>query len=237
MALSARRYAGSLVRQPSFNPDPDQPRFSTNKPSFFLQSWRITGMRQLLRILENPKVKKCPLADATSLVKIITICAHLGSDFQVYIYHGDERQLRSGTHKKIAGKLTRRHPIFNGEEKNSRVIVITTLVTLRNRHGPSALKTFRLTKKNFTDQQAKDHQTINDPEWEFNLAGLFEHLTVDEAHTLKNANTMAHTAVSWLDPRIQILATAIVLSNRIDLAIFSSASTICIAVALSEKLL
>ncbi|TGO23983.1 hypothetical protein BPAE_0115g00120 [Botrytis paeoniae] len=147
-----------------FNPDPDQPRFSTNKPSFFLQSWQITSTRQVLRILENPKVKKCLLADATGLVKIITICAvctseaqdayrligtdraaakeikNPTSDFQVYIYHGDERKSRSRTHKKIAEKLTRCHPVTSSEEKNSRVVVITTLVTLRNRHGPSALK-------------------------------------------------------------------------------------------------
>ncbi|TGO53908.1 hypothetical protein BOTNAR_0282g00010 [Botryotinia narcissicola] len=69
---------------------------------------------------------------------------NLSSDFQMYIYHGDERESRSGTHKKIAGKLTRRHPISNGEEKSSRVMVISALITLRNRHGPSASKTWQV---------------------------------------------------------------------------------------------
>ncbi|KAM0175729.1 hypothetical protein ACHAPF_005324 [Botrytis cinerea] len=287
-----------------FGFDPDHPRFSTNKPSFSFQSWQVTGMRQVLRILENPLVKVCILADATGLGKTITICGvwiwlemlrekacaqyistkqehdrleklhndwnienadpdlhpaesrssdnespgpmlvddnphqvpeeplkpapprlkmlillpelieqwtieirNPSSDFQVYIYHGDERKSRSETHRKIIGKLTRRHPIFNGEERNSRVVAITTLVTLRNRHGPTALKNFRLTRKYLTEQQAKDCLTINDPDWEFNLAGLFEHITVDEAHILKNADTIPHTSIQ---------ATATVLSNRIE---------------------
>ncbi|KAF7898266.1 hypothetical protein EAF00_004712 [Botryotinia globosa] len=133
----------------------------------------------------------------------------LSSDFQVYIYHGDERESRSGTHKKIAGKLTRRHPISDGEEKNSRVMVITTLITLRNRHGPSALKT----------QQ------------------VFSSISSPTKPYTQNADTMPDTSVTWLEPSFQLLATATVLSNRIDLVIFSLAFTICIAVALSEKLL
>ncbi|KAM0123353.1 hypothetical protein ACHAP3_011196 [Botrytis cinerea] len=324
-ALSAAATLEALLDNPDYQPgnyedackyfgfDPDHPRFSTNKPSFSFQSWQVTGMRQVLRILENPLVKVCILADATGLGKTITICGvwiwlemlrekacaqyistkqehdrleklhndwnienadpdlhpaepgssdnespcpmlvdgnphqvpeeplkpapprpkmlivlpelieqwateirNLSSDFQVYIYHGDERTHRSGTHRKIAGKLTRRHPIFNGEESNSRVVVITSLVTLRNRHGPTALKVFRLTKQRLTEQQAKSCLTVNDPQWEFNLAGLFEYITVDEAHILKNADTMAHNAVTWLEPTFQILATATVLSNRIE---------------------
>ncbi|KAF5877049.1 putative dna repair helicase protein [Botrytis fragariae] len=139
----------------------------------------------------------CLLGDATGLVKTVTICEvwwmiirkvpeeplkpappkpkmldvlpelieqrRNGSEVSVYIDHGDERKSRPGTHKKIAGKLTL-------------VVVITTLVTLRNRHGSSALKTFRLAKKSFAGKQA-----TNDSQWEFNLAGLLECDIVDEA--------------------------------------------------------
>lgn len=85
-ALSATATLEALLDNPDYQPgnyedackyfgfDPDHPRFSTNKPSFSFQSWQVTGMRQVLRILENPLVKVCILADATGLGKTIKIC-------------------------------------------------------------------------------------------------------------------------------------------------------------------
>ncbi|KAF7928188.1 hypothetical protein EAE99_004946 [Botrytis elliptica] len=142
-------------------------------------------------------------------------------DFQVLIYHGDERTSWFTNYKRVVsnstkGKLTRNHPIFNGDEENSRVIVITSVVTMRSRHGPTALKNYRMHHLGYTRQEADDEINVSDPDWKYNLAGLFDHIAVDEAHILKNSDTMAHRTISWLEAKFTIMATATVLSNRLE---------------------
>lgn len=137
-------------------------------------------------------------------------------DFTTYIYHGDERQAKSGHHRKIQGKLTRTHDIFNGAERNARVVVITSVITLRARHGPSALKLHRTSRLGHSSVAAQAMLEVNDPNWEYNLEGLFEYVTIDEAHVVKNADTMSHKTVTWLKPHFLLMATATVLSNRIE---------------------
>ncbi|TGO54952.1 hypothetical protein BCON_0099g00160 [Botryotinia convoluta] len=181
-----------------FGFNPEYPRFPSNSPIFQFKSWQVTAMRQMIRILGNPNVKACLLADATGLearpiqsqarakthtdeddqelepnenlfvIPDLPICSPLAKpillivlpelieqwateikglseDFRVLIYHGDERACNFGSHEKISarstkGKLTQDRPIFNGDEQTSRVVVITSVVTLRSRHGPAALE-------------------------------------------------------------------------------------------------
>ncbi|KAF7951602.1 hypothetical protein EAE96_006905 [Botrytis aclada] len=122
-------------------------------------------------------------------------------DFKVLIYHGDERTANFGSHAKISakstnGKLTRDHTIFNGEEENGRVVVITSVGI----HG----------------EAGKDLITVYDPDWKYNLEDLFDHINVNGAHILKNCDTMAHQTVAWLKPKFSILATATVFSNCVE---------------------
>lgn len=56
-----------------FGFDPEYPRFPTNSPTFQFKSWQVTGMRRMIRILENSTVQACLLADATGLGKTIQI--------------------------------------------------------------------------------------------------------------------------------------------------------------------
>ncbi|TGO70275.1 hypothetical protein BOTNAR_0002g00590 [Botryotinia narcissicola] len=65
-------------------------------------------------------------------------------------------------------------------------------------------------------QDADDLTTVNDPNWVYNLEGLFDPITVDEAHTLKNYDTMVHRTVTWLSRKFTILAMATVLSNHVE---------------------
>jgi hypothetical protein len=138
----------------------------------------------------------------------------LTRELTVLKYYGDKRTTADS--QRITEKLTRRHEIFNGAEKNSRVVVITSLQTLRARHGPSELKTYRMSKLGFTEEYADSLFRVNDSKWAYNLEGLFDHLVVDEAHTLKNMDTSSHTTTTWMKARFIILATATVISNRID---------------------
>lgn len=87
---------------------------------------------------------------------------------------------------KVKGKLPRKHEIFNGSEKNARTLVITSLITLRHRHGPSALKLYRTSKLGFTTRQAQDIMAINDPEWLYNLEGLFVSLCFQRSMLVAN---------------------------------------------------
>ncbi|THV47307.1 hypothetical protein BGAL_0320g00070 [Botrytis galanthina] len=85
--------------------------------------------------------------------------------------------------KATKGKLTRDHPIFNGDEQNSRTIIITSVVAMRARHGPTALKNYRMHNLKYTRQDAHELITASDSNWAYSLEGLFDHVTVDEAHT------------------------------------------------------
>jgi hypothetical protein len=133
--------------------------------------------------------------------------------FKVYRYYGDHRT--SAKHIQINGKLTKHHPVFSGKDENSSIFVVTSLSTLRTRHGPAALKTWRINHKGWSSIQADAVSKDLDPEWEYSLAGPFDFLTVDEAHILKNEDSQSHITVSWLNVRFLIMATATVLSNSV----------------------
>ncbi|TGO39226.1 hypothetical protein BHYA_0058g00380 [Botrytis hyacinthi] len=89
-------------------------------------------------------------------------------DFKVLIYHGDKRSAWFRMYEKVAakvtkGKLTRDHPIFNGDEHNSRIIVITSVVIMRSRRGPSPLKNHRMHHLKYTQQDADEFITVSNP--------------------------------------------------------------------------
>ncbi|TGO70276.1 hypothetical protein BOTNAR_0002g00600 [Botryotinia narcissicola] len=53
-----------------FGLDPEHPRFPSNSPTFQFKSWQVTGMRRMIRILDNPTVQACVLADTAGLTQI-----------------------------------------------------------------------------------------------------------------------------------------------------------------------
>ncbi|TGO21292.1 hypothetical protein BPAE_0228g00060 [Botrytis paeoniae] len=217
------------------------PRVPSNSPIFQFKSWQVTGMRQMIRILDNPNAKACLLADAIEarpvqsqaraethtdeddqelgpnenpfiipdlpirpppakpilLIVQPELIEQLAAEiqeasqyFKVLIYHGDERSSWFGMYEKAVaksttGNFTRDHPILT--EMNA---------TLALSHGPSALKNYRMHHLKYTQQDADDLITVNDPKWAYNLEGLLDHVTVDEAHILKNCDTMAHKTVA-----------------------------------------
>jgi hypothetical protein len=136
------------------------------------------------------------------------------SKFRPVIYHGDKRS--QGAIPKVDGLLSKASPYFNGDDKNGRVIIITSLGTLVARHGPGKLKSFRVDKKGWSSQAAKDSLLDADPEWESDLSNCFDIITIDEAHTIKNPESQAHATIAWLNASFHILATASVLPNGIQ---------------------
>lgn len=71
-----------------FGFDPERPRFPSMKPTFQLESWQVTGIRQMICVLNNPLVNVCTLADATGLGKTIEICGlWIGVSPSLHRYH------------------------------------------------------------------------------------------------------------------------------------------------------
>ncbi|PQE30459.1 hypothetical protein CJF32_00009252 [Rutstroemia sp. NJR-2017a WRK4] len=124
--------------------------------------------------------------------------------FKVYPYYTSHRK---SAKKQEANKTP---PYLVPKEDKSDVVVVTSLITPCTRHGPASLKAWRINHKDWSSIQADA-----DPEWEHSLAGLFDFLTVDEAHILKNEDSQSHITVSWLNVRFLIMATATVLSNSV----------------------
>lgn len=87
-------------------------------------------------------------------------------------------------------------------------VLITTPATLAVRHGPSQISEGRMQKYGWSVAKVSKMKHENDPKWEQNLSGLFEFVIIDEAHSVKNSSSNAHTACRWLRPEFYILSTA-----------------------------
>jgi hypothetical protein len=96
------------------------------------------------------------------------------------------------------------------------VVVVTSLPTLVSRHGPGERLKWRIANKGFSTLAAEAVRDVLDIDWEFGLSDLFELITIDEAHVIKNDTTASHCTVRWLNSPFILLVTASVLPNRIE---------------------
>lgn len=138
------------------------------------------------------------------------------TDFHPYVYHGDMRENIASQMQKISGKLSRKHPIFDKRELNSKILILTSLPTLRARHGPTALKNYRVAELGFSPPDAIKLKTTMDNDWPYNLNGLFELVVVDECQQLKTLDNASHITMSWLQTPFLLGASASLVPNRIE---------------------
>ena len=135
--------------------------------------------------------------------------------FNPIIYHGDKRAKKASIHSRIEGILSRDDDIFNGNEENGNIIVLTSMATLVRRHGPNALTSYRTSEKGYSKDAASNIKYNLDDDWRHSLANCFDIVIIDEAHVIKNPETLAHTTVTWLNAHFTLLATASILPNSI----------------------
>ncbi|KUJ08146.1 uncharacterized protein LY89DRAFT_741990 [Mollisia scopiformis] len=74
-------------------------------------------------------------------------------EFRVYTYSGDVRGSKSADEDRIVGKLTRNHAFFKGANVDQKLF-ITSLSTFDARHGPGALKRWRMQTQGMTEEEA-----------------------------------------------------------------------------------
>lgn len=167
-------------------------------------------------LAEKPLAKPLLLiAPAEVLPQWVADIEQMSDDFIHVMYHGTKRSSPL-SNDRIDGLLTRASKYFNGDERNARTIILTSPETLRARHGPTQLEKYRTRSLAWSGKAALEAFYQQDPTWELNLAGLFDIVTIDEAHCVKNPLSALTVTVSWLRPSFMVLVTATVLPNSIS---------------------
>lgn len=131
------------------------------------------------------------------------------------IYYGPKSQAKKGGDTHVGEILTRKSHYFNGEERNATTLIITSPETFRMRHGPGALKHHRISQLGWSPEAADASLNIPDKGWDRDLSGLFDLVTIDEAHAIKSPSTGINTAIQWLESPFTVMVTATVLPNDI----------------------
>lgn len=110
----------------------------------------------------------------------------------------------------ISGTLSRSHEIFADTEDTARTIILTSYMTLTSRHGPNALKKWRveqfrlqhpkMTLANIKQTLANKKFKLKDPDraWCGDLHGCFERIVMDEGHDIRNMETHTWTTIKWI---------------------------------------
>lgn len=155
------------------------------------------------------------IAPAEVLPQWVADIEQMSEDFIHVMYYGSKNS-SAFANTRVDGVLTRQSRFFDGDEKNARTVILTSPETLRARHGPSKLRDYRVGTLGWTGEAAQEAFSQQDPTWERNLSGLFDLVTIDEAHSIKNPLSAMSTTISWLKPSFMVLVTATVLPNSLS---------------------
>ncbi|KAF3480369.1 uncharacterized protein GIQ15_05716 [Arthroderma uncinatum] len=143
----------------------------------------------------------------------------VSTDLIVKIYYGKKQKEEANEVEYLGGILSRNHEVFAETEETARTVIITSFRTLNSRHGPTSLKKWildtsseregstRSTSEAATIAESEMAELTSPPdEWEYRLNGLFKRLIVDEAHEIRNKNTLTATTLRWLQaPAVLLL--------------------------------
>lgn len=141
--------------------------------------------------------------------------AYFATIFRPLIYYGDVNVSTLQSNKRIVGYLNRSHKIFNGAEENALVLVVSTVDTMSSRHGPSAQMSYRMKSQGYSQHAAAVSMMDLDKSWQGCLHGMFDLVTIDEAHVVKNPEASVTITTMWLGASFYVLATAIPLPNAV----------------------
>ncbi|KAL8881663.1 MAG: hypothetical protein Q9198_001176 [Flavoplaca austrocitrina] len=138
-------------------------------------------------------------------------------DVPIFLYYGHKKNRKYGGNVCVMDtNLTKRHALFNGDEKNSRAIILTSSATLARRHGPNAQYRWRTVNEKWKPKVAQEKMNdLDSDSFPYALNGMFAIVVVDEAHVAKNIETATHQTILWLDASFIIPATATPVINHV----------------------
>jgi hypothetical protein len=150
-------------------------------------------------------------------------------EFDIVVYWGAAKRTLADNVVHFKGKLTRSSEFFNGDEKNSICIILSTYNTWGIRHGLNALKKEAVAQRkaflNCTQKAAVAYveayyeQHSRYPRVDVDLRNLFVRVILDEAHEMRNLSKQIATSILWLQPQYRIALTGTpTLSGIIDFA-------------------
>jgi hypothetical protein len=129
---------------------------------------------------------------------------------QVFIYFGDSRDKETLSKYRTIDKLTRDHPVFTGANPQ-RNMIISSYFTMAIRHGPTKQRYWQI-----KNHRPADSMEISDTTWPFSMTGMFGCLVMDEAHQVRNMETLQWRTMRWLHAPMNVLLTATPTFNSIE---------------------
>ncbi|XTI89899.1 hypothetical protein V2W45_1344637 [Cenococcum geophilum] len=141
--------------------------------------------------------------------------------FDIQVYHNKSSTQKSATADVLRWNVifTQKHELFNGDLANARVVVISTYGTIASHHSPNALKKWReriykTTEAKESVRQPDDWFEQPDRKWPRDLSGRWHSILLDEAHHVRNSDSLAHIAIGFMDCPFTVLYSAAPLFRR-----------------------
>ena len=122
---------------------------------------------------------------------------------QAYRYQRDFRASAKGSETIIDRELSLSYDVIN---RNSNAWIVTSHDTIRARHGPGSLKTWRLAQGTYPNLATELYHEYNNG-WPAGLQAAFENVVLDEAQALKNTDTDIAATIDFLQARFHICLT------------------------------
>lgn len=129
---------------------------------------------------------------------------------KTHIYFGDPRDNKLRENYSLIDKLTRNHPVFQGPNPQQNVI-ISSYFTMSMRHGPSRQRQWQRDNNRETESLEQ-----SDTRWPSSMTGKFGCLVLDEAHQIRNVDTLQWRTMHWMRAPMNVLLTATPTFNSIE---------------------
>jgi hypothetical protein len=143
----------------------------------------------------------------------------------IIYYYGDGRSAPKFTPRKLHSVLDKTGNNRDLEQddffftrhvlaKEGRWVIISTPDTWRRRHGPIALKRWRMAN-GMTEKQAESMLAVPDPSWPGHLDKHIGTIIVDEATCIGNPHNGISVALHWLESAFIVLVSATPITTHI----------------------
>lgn len=138
----------------------------------------------------------------------------------IHLYHGDVREKQGiAAVRRINRTLFPQDEVFNrADPRTYGRIIISSIQTFGQRHGPAALHSWRVSTGNGIKVPDSVFDRL-DERWPQSLHGCFRGVIIDEAHYAKSSDSHVNIATRWLNAAIVGLATATPFPNGVTDAV------------------